>query len=85
MWKNVDLHDLSNQSLRNAVAQIFADSIAASSSPETYGEALREVVRRDDTGHIVKEFFGQPRAWMCAFSGGPPRLARFRLDRAKSD
>jgi hypothetical protein len=71
--------------LRNATAQIFADSIAASSAPESYGETLREVIRRDrDTGHIVKEYYGEPRAWMSAFSGGPPRLARFNLDRKNS-
>ena len=32
-WKDVDLRELSGQALRNATAQIFADSIAASSSP----------------------------------------------------
>jgi colicin import membrane protein len=85
-WKNVDLRTLSGQALRNATAQIFADSIAASSAPESYGEGLREVRHRDpDTGHLVKEYFGEPRAWMQAFSGGPPRLAKFRLDRTKSD
>ena len=47
----------SGQSLRNAMSQIFADSIAASSSPASYGETLREVRRRDpDTGHLVKEY-----------------------------
>ena len=81
-WKDVDLRTLSGQALRNATAQIFADSIAASSSSESYGETLREVRRRDpDTGHLVKEYYGEPRAWLCQFSGGMPRLARFRLDR----
>jgi hypothetical protein len=81
-WKNVDLSTLSGQALRNATAQIFADSIAASSASESYGETLREVRRRDpDTGHLVKEYFGEPRAWLSQFSGGMPRLARFRLDR----
>jgi hypothetical protein len=80
-WKNVDLGTLSGQALRNAVSQIFADSIAASSSPATYGETLREVRRRDpDTGHLIKEYYGEPRAWMQQFAGGPPRLARFNLD-----
>jgi len=46
-WKNVDLSTLSGQALRNATAQIFADSIAASSAQESYGETLREVRRRD--------------------------------------
>jgi hypothetical protein len=62
-WKDVDLSTLSGQALRNAVTQIFADSIAASSSSATYGETLREVRRRDpDTGHLIKEYYGEPRA-----------------------
>jgi hypothetical protein len=84
-WRDVDLNTLSGQSLRNAVSQIFADSIQASSSPASYGEELRCVTRRDqDTGHLVKEFYGEPRSWMQYFSGGPPRLARFNLDRKNS-
>jgi hypothetical protein len=80
-WKDVDLARLSGQALRNATAQIFADSIAASSSPAIYGETLREVRRRDpDTGHLIKEYYGEPRAWMQQFAGGPPRLAKFNLD-----
>jgi hypothetical protein len=81
-WRDVDLNMLSGQTLRNAVAQIFADSIAASSSSASYGETLREVRRRDpETGHLIKEYYGDPRAWMQHFAGGPPRLARFNLDR----
>jgi hypothetical protein len=84
MWKDVDLSTLAGQALRNATAQIFADSIAASSSSESYGECLREVRRRDpDTGHLIKEYYGEPRAWMRQFAGGPPRLATFRF--AKND
>jgi hypothetical protein len=80
-WKNVDLGTLGGQTLRNAVSQIFADSIAASSSSESYGETLREVRRRDpDTGHLIKEYYGEPRAWMRQFAGGPARLAKFNLD-----
>jgi hypothetical protein len=83
-WRDVDLATLSGQALRNATAQIFADSIAASSSPETYGETLREVRRRDpDTGCLIKEYYGQPRARMQQFAGGPPRLARFNLDKLR--
>jgi hypothetical protein len=33
-----------------------------------------------ETGHLIKEYYGDPRAWMRSFSGGPPRLARFNLD-----
>jgi hypothetical protein len=78
---DVDLATLNGQTLRNATAQIFSDSIAASSSPATYGETLREVRRRDpDSGHLIKEYYGEPRAWMQQFAGGLPRLARFNID-----
>jgi hypothetical protein len=72
-WKDVDLNMLSGQTLRNATAQIFADSITASCSPASYGdEVLREVRHRDpDTGHLVKEYYGHPRAWLRQFSGPP--------------
>jgi hypothetical protein len=79
-WKDVDLSTLSGQSLRNATAQIFSDSISASSCGESMGESLREVRRRDpDTGHLIKEYYGSPMAWMSQF---PParRTARFNLD-----
>ena len=39
-WKDVDLHTLSGQALRNATAQIYADCIAASESPASYPETL---------------------------------------------
>ncbi|MGC2224647.1 MAG: hypothetical protein WA624_20970 [Methylocella sp.] len=52
---------LSGQALRNATAQIFADSIAASAAPESYGETLRAVTRRDpETGMIKQEFYVWP-------------------------
>jgi hypothetical protein len=79
-WRDVDLHTLSGQSLRNATSQIFADSIAASSCGESYGETLREVRRRDpDTGHLIKEYYGSPMAWMSQFCP-PRRTARFNVD-----
>ena len=78
MWKGVDLSTLSGQSLRNAVSQIFSDSIAASSSGESYGETLREVRRRDpDTGHLIN--YGSPMAWMSQFMPAR-RSAKFVLD-----
>ena len=80
MWKDVDLSTLSGQSLRNATRQIFADSIAASSSGESYGETMREVRRRDpDTGHLIKEYYGSPMAWMQQFCPSR-RIAKFNLN-----
>jgi hypothetical protein len=82
-WKDVDLSTLSGQALRNATAQIFSDSIAASSSGESYGETMREVRRRDpDTGHLIKEYYGSPMAWMSQFCP-PRRTAKFNLDRQR--
>jgi hypothetical protein len=80
---SVDLHELSGQSLKNATQQIFKDSLAASCNNETYvGDTLREFRRHcPDTGHIIKEFYGDPMSWMSQFTGGR-RLAKFNLDPA---
>ena len=78
-WKGVDLAQLSGQSLRNASAQIFADSVAASTSQESMGDCLREVVRKGPLGHTIREFYGKPSAWMDQFRGGPRRYARFDM------
>jgi hypothetical protein len=40
---------------------------------------LRCVTRRGETGHIIKEYFGDPLAWMSQFSG-VKRTARFNLN-----
>lgn len=78
-WKGVDLVALSGQALRNATAQIFADSIAASTAPESYGETLREVTRRDpETGQIRREFYGSPSAWTNQFKSGRMLVRAFK-------
>jgi hypothetical protein len=78
-WRDVDLGQLHGQSLRVAADQIFADSFDASRAPESYGDCLREVVRRGPLGHIIKEYYGSPSAWMDQFRGGPRRYARFDM------
>jgi hypothetical protein len=78
-WKSVDLRSLSGQSLRNATAQIFADSIKASASMESYDETLREVRRRDPvTGQTRIEFYGSPSAWTNQFKSGARYVTAFR-------
>jgi hypothetical protein len=77
-WKGVDLNDLSGQSLKNAVAQIFADSIAASKSNGIDVDTLREVHRVDSAGHRITEFYGLSKSWMRHFAGGEKRYARLR-------
>jgi hypothetical protein len=79
-WKDVNLRELKGQALKNAAEQIFTDSETASRSSDCVGAGrLRVVVKRNpDTGHIVREYFGDPAAWMERFSGGR-RIAKFNL------
>jgi len=78
-WKDVDLHTLSGQALRNATAQIYADSIAASESPASYPETLVERVRHDPvSGQKRIEFYGSPSAWTNQFKAGRQYVAKFR-------
>jgi hypothetical protein len=79
-WAAVNLRELKGKALQNAAEQIFADSETASRSSDCMGAGrLRCVVKRNpDTGHIVREYFGDPAAWMERFSGGR-RLAKFNL------
>jgi hypothetical protein len=79
-WKDVDLGELRGQALKNAASQIFADSIEASCNPVQIGAGrLHEVKRRDpDSGHMIKEYFGDPQAWMSQFTG-QKRIARFNF------
>ena len=78
-WKDVDLHTLSGQALRNATAQIFADSIAASESPASYPETLVERVRHDPvSGQKRIEFYGSPSAWTNQFKGGGMYVKAFK-------
>ena len=79
-WKEVDLHSLSGQSLRNACDQIFADSVAASINPQSFdADFLREVAHVQRDGRTIYEFHGRPSSWMRQFSGQPLRakLNRF--------
>jgi len=80
-WRDVDLGTLHGQALAVASKQIFADSFAASSAPDSYdvNNGLRETRRvNKDTGHVIREYYGQPMAWMQQFTGGR-RLAKFNL------
>jgi hypothetical protein len=79
MWKDVDLHTLSGQSLRNATSQIFADSIAASTSPASYPDTLIERVSVDrETGQRRIDFYGSPSAWTNQFKSGKQYVTKFR-------
>jgi hypothetical protein len=79
LWKDVDLHTLSGQALRNATAQIYADSIAASQSPASYPNTLVERRLRDPiSGQTRIEFYGSPSAWTNQFKGGAMRVTAFK-------
>jgi hypothetical protein len=55
-------------------AAIYADSIAASSSPDSVPRGqLRMIVKRLPSGHIENTFIGEPAAWMDRFAGGSRR------------
>jgi hypothetical protein len=76
----VNLRDLSGKTLRNASREIFQDSITKSCNPIAIGSMnLHEVKRRDpESGHMIKEYYGDPMAWMSQFTG-QKRIARFNL------
>jgi hypothetical protein len=79
LWKNVDLHTLSGQALRNATAQIYADSIAASTSPDSYPDTLIERINVDRaTGQRMITFHGNPSAWTNQFKSGRQYVTKFR-------
>jgi len=81
-WKDVDLGVAAVDKNMLAIAKdaIYADAIEAARQPSIIGEMeLREVRRRDpDSGHMIKEYYGDPMSWMAQFSGGR-RVARFNL------
>jgi hypothetical protein len=78
--EGVNLRELSGKTLSNAAGEIFADSITKSCNPVVIGAMnLREVRRRDpDSGHLIKEYYGDPMAWMSQFAGAK-RTARFNF------
>ena len=78
-WKDVDLRTLSGQALRNATAQIYSDSVAASSAPESYPNTLLERHIRDPiSGQKRIEFYGSPSAWTNQFKGGAMYVKAFK-------
>jgi colicin import membrane protein len=77
-WAAVNLRELKGKALQNAAEQIFSDSEIASRSGDCAGVGnLRVVTRRDPvSGHVIRESYGDPMAWMSRFTGGR-RLAKF--------
>lgn len=82
-WKDADLGRIAiadPKTFDSICDAIYADAVEAGKHPVSIGEMeLREVRRRDpDSGHMIKEYYGDPSAWMSQFSGGR-RVARFNL------
>lgn len=68
-WKGIHLGTLGEDAFAIAEGQIYADSVEAAKRP--VGDAdggLREVIKSDDTGRRIREFYGRPSAWMNQFS-----------------
>jgi hypothetical protein len=84
-WKAVDLKTLSGKGLAVAADQIFSDSAAASSSNDSFvGADQLRMVRKvnPDTGHVSREYYGNPSSWMSQFM--MPRMrARFDMEAIK--
>jgi hypothetical protein len=58
------------QIFSNVEAQVYADSIEASTAPESIGPGrLRAVSERTPAGHSVVRYYGDPAAWMDQFAG----------------
>jgi len=88
-FKDADIKELamSPKVFKIAEDQIYKDAWAAAITPEDINGlgGLREVRRVNrDTGHVIKEYYGRPMAWMSQFTGGR-RLARFNLGKARGD
>jgi hypothetical protein len=79
-FDGVDLKNVDATMLGGLENSVYADAAAAASSPE-FGApegTLRAVRKKDDTGRVITEWVGEPRAWMSQFSGVRRRVIGFR-------
>jgi integrase len=84
---SVDYKDLSKEDLRAlppkaldiAERRIYADAMAASASPTVAPGYLHMVRRPDETGRLIVNWYGQPRAWMQQFMPPTRRVAQFHM------
>ena len=64
-----------SQIFTNVEDQVYGDSIAASTAPESIGPGrLRMMTERSAAGHSINRFYGHPAAWMDYFAGGQRRF-----------
>lgn len=80
--KDIDLNELaasSPKAFANLEAEIYNDATAYASSPSSVPQcAMREIVKRDQSGREIREFVGDPGAWMNRFMSPPMKVVRFK-------
>lgn len=78
-FKDVDLRRIAradSSAFQIMEDQVYADAMQAAKNPvDLPDNAMRTVRRRDDTGRMFTEFYGQPRSWMSQFSGNRRRVS----------
>lgn len=73
-WKDVELAAISDKALDMVETQVYADAMAAATSPASIPEGtLRMSVRADETGRNIRTFHGDPEACWAPFKN-PRRI-----------
>jgi hypothetical protein len=77
VYKDSDLAMIADENaFSNIERAILADSIAASSTPAAAGAPLRKVTTRNDSGHTITKFYGDPLVTWGPFMGGTVRFGK---------
>jgi hypothetical protein len=77
-YKDSDLTTIGDESaFTNIERMIIADAIEASVSNIVTGAPLRKRVYKNESGHTVTEFIGDPLVAYARFMGGQTRFGRF--------
>jgi hypothetical protein len=79
-FRNVDLNAIDDGPVFDGMEQtVFKDAMAAASDRDALNASaigqLRRVVKRDDAGRNIVEYFGQPRMWLDQFACPVKRVA----------
>jgi hypothetical protein len=79
--KDVDLTELATASpkaFENLEAEVYQDALAFANAPASVPALqLRTVVKKDESGREIREFIGDPGAWMSKFMSPPAKVSRF--------
>jgi hypothetical protein len=75
-WKDIDLTPFSGNALAPVEAQVYADAMHAAMHPTSVeGAPLREMVKKDATGRLIRDFYGDPEAAWGPFKLHPRMIA----------